>query len=701
MKSNVKNRAKDGSYSWVDTPIVPLANAAAVRPALLLAAVLLAFAPGLGLGADSPAAAAGPAALLDLSLEELGNLQVPMVYGASKREQKTSEAPSSVSIVTADEIKKYGHQTLADVLRSVRGFYVSYDRSYTYIGVRGVNRPGDYGGRVLTTVDGHRVNEPLYDTAFSGTEGVVDVDLIERVEIIRGPGSALYGNNAFFAVINIVTKNGRDYQGGEVAGAVASYDTYAGRLTYGNRFHNGVELLLSGTYLDSAGHERLSYPEFSSINQGVAEHRDGTSLKSVFGKLAYRDFTLEGAFMDRRKDLPTASYGTVFNAPDNFTQDQRAYGSLKYQHAFENEWEVMGRVYYDHYRYDAAYPYDYLDPQFPGRITSNRDLANARSLSTEWQVGKTLWERHRLTAGFEYRAHLRLELENFDVAPAAKYLDSHSSGDSYALFLQDEFSLRTNLVLSAGARYDYFSTFGGTFNPRAALIYSPVPASTFKLLYGEAFRAPNTYEVRYAGTGYKSNPSLEPETIRSYELVFEQGLGAHLRGSASLFRSEITGLIAETIDPLDGKLYFDNLDAVTSQGVETELEGVWAGGLRGRISYSYADARESQTGQRLSNSPRHLAKLNVSVPLYADKLFASLELQGMSARSTVRGGEVGAFGVANFTLFSRELAKGLEASVSIYNLLDQKFRDPVSSGFTQDAIQQDGRSFRVKLQYRF
>ena len=185
--------------------------------------------------------------------EKLLLQEVPSVYGASKYEQKVTEAPSSVSIVTADEIKKFGYRTLADILRSVRGFYISYDRNYSYVGVRGFSRPGDYNSRILLLIDGHRLNDNVFDSALVGTEGVLDVDLIDRVEIIRGPSSSLYGSNAFFAVVNIISKRGRDLQGAEVSGEVGSFETYKGRLSYGRKFSNGVEGLLSGSYYTSEG----------------------------------------------------------------------------------------------------------------------------------------------------------------------------------------------------------------------------------------------------------------------------------------------------------------------------------------------------------------------------------------------------------------------------------------------------------------
>ena len=183
------------------------------RSAVLLLLLSLGVSPLPTRGQGTVEAKQAPKDLSQLSLEELMNLKVDTVYGASKFEQKVTEAPSSITIITTDEIQKYGYRTLADLLRSVPGFYVSYDRQDAYIGVRGISRPSDYNTLVLTLIDGHRVNENVFDGTYVDGQFVLDVDLVDRVEIIRGPGSSLYGTDAFFAVINIITKRGRDLKG--------------------------------------------------------------------------------------------------------------------------------------------------------------------------------------------------------------------------------------------------------------------------------------------------------------------------------------------------------------------------------------------------------------------------------------------------------------------------------------------------------
>jgi outer membrane receptor protein involved in Fe transport len=144
----------------------------------------------LALSADETDPQSDKIDLTEVSLDRLLNFRVQSVFGASKRDQSVADAPSSVSIIDADEIKKLGRRNFAEILEGVRGLYVTYDRNYSYLGIRGFNRPGDYTSRVLILVDGHRVNENIFDSVLIGSDFPLDIDLIDRVEVIRGPSSS-------------------------------------------------------------------------------------------------------------------------------------------------------------------------------------------------------------------------------------------------------------------------------------------------------------------------------------------------------------------------------------------------------------------------------------------------------------------------------------------------------------------------------
>jgi outer membrane receptor for ferrienterochelin and colicins len=629
--------------------------------------------------------------LTELPLEALMNIEVPKVYGASKLEQKVTEAPSSVTIVTADEVKKYGYRTLADILESAPGFYVSYDRNNTFLGARGVSL-GDFNDRILLLIDGHRVNNNYNDGAAIGTDFILDIDLIDRVEIIRGPGSVLYGNNAFFGVINVITRQAKQVNGVEVSGEYGSFDNYKARATFGKLFTNGVALMLSGTYYDSAGQDALFYKEFNtpSQNNGVAQNMDGGSYESCFGSLGYRDLTLEGAFINREKVNPTAQYQTVFNDPQLKPTDQQGYATLRYAHSFEEVVDVAARVYYDQKDFSISYPYETM-------VFNEEDIG--KWWGAELTLSKRLWDRHVLTLGAEYRDDFEQASRVFDENKT--YSNVHTNQQSYGVYAQGDFAVLTNLHFTGGVRYDRVGDFDPAINPRLALIYNPFPKSTFKAIYGAAFRAPSFYEVS------TSDHNLQTEDITSYELAYEQGIGQHLRSSLSGYYNQMNNLLVFSSGS------FTNFNADTP-GMELALEGFWASGIRGRASYSLQDTRNTTVSWDMPDSPNQMVKLNLSVPLVRDKVFAGVEWLYTSSRSslhtttdargqpiTVQGENAAGFGVVNLTLFSQNLIKNLEFSASVYNLLDHRYSDPASSFHTQDLIQQDGRSFRLKLTYRF
>jgi iron complex outermembrane receptor protein len=251
-------------------------------------------------------------------------------------------------------------------------------------------------------------------------------------------------------------------------------------------------------------------------------------------------------------------------------------------------------------------------------------------------------------------------------------------------------------------RYDQYGDFDPALDPRLALIYNPLPGSTLKAIYGTAFRVPDFEELsdpRFQG--------ISPERITSYELVYEQDIARHLRSSLSGFYNQMRHLIV-----FDNGMY-TNLNAQT-KGLELALEGSWAGGIRSRASYSFQYTRDDTVAWELPDSPEQMAKFNVSVPLLKDKLFAGAEIQYTSDRLslhnttdasgqpiTLQGEDAGGYAIINLTLFSQNLIKNVEFSASLYNLLDRRYLDPASNFHVQDVLEQDGRSFRVKLTYRF
>jgi outer membrane receptor for ferrienterochelin and colicins len=634
--------------------------------------------------------------LTQLSLEDLMNVEV---YSASKHMQRTSDAPSSVTVVTADEIQRYGYRTLADILESVRGFYITYDRDYGFVGVRGFGRLGDSNNRILVLIDGHRINDNVFGEPYLGTEFLVDVDLIDHVEIIRGPSSSLYGTDAFFAVINVITRKREQMRGFELSFAGASFGTYRGRASYGGRFR-GIDMMFSGTFYNSYG-PLLFFPEFNSpaSNFGITRNTDYESSQHILGTVNFHGFTVQELFSARDKGVPTAYYGALFNDPQTQNIDRHQYIDVSYHHAIGDKWNLTARTSYDHATLRA--PVAYATGLPDGSTTLDTYSFQGSWSDTEVDLSRNFFEKHQVTLGTEIIDNLRqnqedyTELGNIFVAvPASSVI--------WALYGQDEFAITHNLNLSAGIRYDQYSGFGGTTNPRLGLIYHLARATTLKLLYGTAFRAPEPFELKPDyGAFYDNNLQLRPETIRSVEGVVEQGLGTHFTLSGSLFRNWINDLISIETNPADGQSVYENSGRVDATGVEVELDGHFADGLQGKASYSFTDTTQPLIHQTLANSPQHLGKVGASVPLMQQRLFADVDAQYTSPVQTLAGNTISGFAIFNVTLLAHTLTKHLDVSASVYNILNKRYFNPGRPEDTQDVIQQDGRNFQIKLTGKF
>jgi outer membrane receptor for ferrienterochelin and colicins len=622
---------------------------------------------------------------------------IPSVYSASKYEQKVTKAPASISIVTGDEIKKYGYRTFGQILSSLRGFYNTSDRAYGYAGARGFGLPSDYNSRLLLLIDGHRFNDSMFD-AFDTSEGFpVDVDIIQRIEVVRGPSSSLYGTSAVFGVINIITKRGRDQNGANVKYSYGSNDTHKASVSYGDRFKNGLETFMSGTYYDSQGFNKLFYKEIDSpvTNNGLSVGNDGELNRKLMLKAAFGDFSFQGLHVNRSKDIPTASFNGIFNSHGQTFKDQATFFELKYDHTFDNQLNVQSRVSYNTYRFEGHLP---LDPSILGS-RNNTSLQNSEWWRFELEASKLMWNDHHITVGGQYQDNFRQFQTFFN--PVSSVFAKDEKTYQWALFIQDDYSITDQLTLNIGVRYDFYSIFGDTINPRVGLIYTPWQSTTFKLLYGEAFRAPNQAELHNEVGTVTPNPDLKPEKLDTLEFIVEHYFTRQLRAELNVFHTNITDNIRSA--PVGNLSKYLNIGDVESIGVEGQIENTWGDGFQGRLSYSWQETTDKKTGERLTNSPEHMVKFNLIAPLWQDKVFLGFETQYVSNRKILSkdsnnnlGGRVDDYVISNLTVFTQNWVKGLELSAGIYNLFDERYFDPASADHRQNAIQQDSLTFRVK-----
>jgi len=644
----------------------------------------LVFLAGLIAACANPA---GSRAADDISGMRLEDLLRVEVQGASRYAQPLAEAPSTVTLIPAADIRRFGFRDIGEALQSARGVYTSHDRAYSYLGVRGFARPGDYNTRILLLVDGARSNDPIYDQAMIGNEAPIDIDWIKRLEFVPGPGSASYGGNALFGTVNAVLWSGADLDGTRVSLDASSGAGRRASLLSGGRTAAGLDWVAGISAYERQG-ENLYFAEYDlpGVSNGVAHHRDGERYVKAMLKLAWENWRGTVTASQRTKDVPTAYFGTVFDAPGNFARDRSFQVDVARTSTLAPFLDQQLRLHYGHYEYDADYP-------FAG--VTNRDLTRADWWNAEWQLAWTGWSGHRLLGGIELRSQPRVLQRNFDVAPRADNLDDHHTNHGAGIFVQDEWRIAPGWLTNIGLRIDSREGASPIASPRAALIWHPRDELTLKLMSGLAFRAPNDYERHYgdSGTTQKGNPDLSTERIHTREAALEFTPTPTLRFGLGHYRYEVRDLIEQETDPADGLLVYRNRDKLSARGWETDAEILFGEGWRMRASLAWQSI--SQSGGDAINSPRRLGKLLVDGPLPALGATLGLNLQAMSSRRTVLS-RVDGHVTGNLVLRQVERRGHGIWSISVYNLADRHYRDPVGPELAPiDALERDDRQWRL------
>jgi outer membrane receptor for ferrienterochelin and colicins len=652
------------------------------------ALVLLLLAPSRAAEAQQP--------LTELSLEELMAMDAGRVYGASERLQPVTEAPASVSFLTAAEIERYGYRSLADILRGVRGMYVSNDRNFSLLGVRGFGKPGDYNSRILLLVNGHRVNDNVFGQAEIGAEFGIDPALFERVEIIRGPASSLYGDSAFFAVVNVITRSGASLDGVSLALEDGTLGTRLARLSAGRRLPSGLDVAVSGTYQQSAGVNQLFFPDFNApgSSNGIAQGLDGEHAGQVYGQLSFKNVIFTGAYGTRQKDVPTASFGTLFNQQQSRegTTDRHTLADVEYSRA-AGAGRVTLRASFDRFSYDGIYPF----ADGAGGVLVGHDSVLGTRWSAEGRLTRPLPGRQLLTAGAEFIDNVQRNQQFRYVDPGSQLFNIDHPSDQEAVYLQDEIRPARWLIANGGLRYDRYENFQRV-TPRAALIALPSANQSFKYLYGQAFRAPNANEQNsfYFGDGVRN---LRPESIDTHEVVWERYTNDWLRTSVSGYWYKADDLITLIADPSTGQgATFVNEGHVRAKGLELEGQMRLGGGLEGVVSYALQRVEDVQTREALVNSPGQMAKLRMSVPGPSKGSFVSVEVLSMGSRQTLADVTLKPATTANVTMIV-PVGTSFELMGTVANLFNVQYADP-ATGQPLNVIPQNGRTLRVGMRLK-
>lgn len=620
---------------------------------------------------------------------DLLDLMNQKVVSASKYSQNSADAPSSIGVITAAEIKQYAYKTLGEALNSQRGMYLSDDKNYLYTGSRGFSRPTDYNNRIIVMIDGHIMNEVVYGSSFMGNELGINLDNVERIEIIRGPGSSLYGSGSMLNTINLIMKKGAASNGITVSAGAGSFGTENLSAIYGKKFKN-TDISISGTGGTSNGENyyfsELNFPE---KNFGKSLGMDWEKFTGFQASITNGNFKISSSFTDRSKGIPTGAFNTDLTGNVE-SSDRRFYLESSFTKKLHNNNYLLFRLYYDDYLYNGSYPtagFGYFD--------ASQGKWSGGEVQYYLEAGK----RNIITAGFEYKYAFRNTYHEWD--NDTTFFRKNYPFSFYSIYGQDQLKITEKLNLTGGLRFDQYSVFGHSTSPRLALVYRYSAGSSIKLLYSAAFRIPNLYEAYYESyNNHKSNPDIMPERIRTTEIAWLHKISGSFSGSMSVYRFAIFNLIDQILDT-DGLSQFRNIGRATGTGAEYEVKYKNPrNASQAFLNLTLQHTIDNETGELLSNSPAFMIKSGF---VFGFTRYLSIvpEFFYESGRKTLTSNKTGDIYLFNLGINSNKIFNHFELSLKTRNLFNIKYYTPGGNEHVQDEIVQNSRNIYIKLTAHF
>jgi iron complex outermembrane receptor protein len=652
---------------------------------------------------------------------------------ASGRMVEKDKVAAVVSVILEEEIEKIGAFSIEEVLETIPGLHVvkdSYIRSNKYV-FRGIGTTFNQEALFLinnvpikSNATGNRAN-----AGFAG----MPVDNIERIEVIRGPNSALYGADAYSGIINIVLKE-RDYSGDafKVKGRSGNMDTDAAFVEYSDKITNDLSFYSSFNYEKTNGNEevvdydaqsKLDEMFFTDVSNAPTSPNFNKEMFDYYVSIDYKNLNVK-YLKQIRKDL-----GAGFSANDVITKsgsfnNERDLVDLSYKKDFEDVTLNFNASYFlmDEHSNDFAklYPDGAFGGLFPNGVVSTPERKEENT-----NVGfKTTYsgiEDNYIQLGFGYSKNKIFDIKdyrNFDMLtmtplPNGIVNISETNQDpfltprtreNYYIFLQDEYYLKKDWILTTGVRYDHYNDFGETINPRLALVWNTNRKLTSKLLYGRAFRAPSFVELHG-----KSNPiatgnnSLSAATIDTYEISFNYALTTKSNLNWNLFYYESKDQI-EPKSLSTGGAIFENIGETSGYGAEVEFDHQFDQNISFYTNYSYQQSDNHLTNEDTVLHPAHLfyARLSFDYPDW------NFNLQGnwVGTRKRAEGdlrSDLRGYHKVDFNITRKNILdiNGLDAKLYVKNLMDEDIREPSIIGDIKNDYPMPGRNAHLGISYQF
>ena len=570
----------------------------------------------------------------------------PVVVTATKTEVPLNETTSSVTVITEEEIQAQNAKTVLEVLPHVQGLDVVQTGGSG--GVTSIFMRGGNSNHTLVLVDGVQVNSP--------TTGAFDfsnltVDNIERIEIVRGPQSTLYGSDAIGGVINILTKRGKGAPAFSFSAEAGSYQS----------FRESVGVSGAAPSLDySLSVARFDTEGFSKADESNGNsEKDGYENTTLSSRLGYNWGTVGRLEFTARYTNAEAEVDGGFPVADdpNFVMDsQFLVLSTRYSRPITSWWTQQLRLAFNRDELKGS------DPD-PADVFNNFEI-DTDSRRVEWQHNLAIGKADLLTLGYEYEGQFGKGKDVFD-----------KTISNSAVYVQNQHQVTDVFSQVVGVRADYNSRFGDEITYKAEAAYRiPETGTRFRAAYGTGFHGPTLNDLFFPGFG---NPTLKPETSESVEGGIEQSfLSGRLNFLGTYFHTGFENLIV-----FDSTTFLpENIGKAMAKGAELELDLSPVKAVTLKTNYSYTTTLNEENGQELPRRPRQKANVGLNVfPMPSVKLLLDFRYVGKRFNDTANNEPVGAYTLVNAS-GTFDLTKVVQIFARVENLFDRKYEEVLGFG---------------------
>ena len=630
----------------------------------------------------------------DKDLEKLLN---KTISNTELYNQKISESPNSIIIISKEQIKLFGYQSLSELISTIQGTYIRNDMNYDFLGTRGFDRPTSFSNN-LVLLNGHVLNEYVYGSQSLDNYLGIDMDDISRVEILQGPSSTMYGSGAMVSLINIILKEGKEFNGLTAGLMYGTFDNKYAHVSYGKRYDD-FSIAITGRHGERGGKDFFFEDFKDSTRDGVARNMDwekhlGSTIQAV-----YQDFSLNIYFSNREKSIPNAPYQADFNTSPTKSQDMRAFYSLLYQKEINPTQSLRAKLFFDTYDYSDVFQYE-GEPWYDENV--------GRWFGGEFDYKFDISSNYSLFAGTNITRSYMLTSKLFD--EYQHYTNNNIPFTSASFYIQNQYQLLKNFSVDFGIRADIFSYYKPHYNPRFALIYNPTERTTLKYLLNSGFRIPSIYEFLVDDTTFKEqNLMLKPENLLSNEIIWENIVSEKFNYSVSLYYYRFKNVIELIDNPeqSDNVGAYQNMSEYNSLGIELAFRGRPEDGFVWYSNFAYQMTQDSSNKQ-ITNSPQILVKAGISYS-FVENLFVGIEGKYEGNRRTLYNTITDEFFLIDANIgFTPNFSKdsGFDAlnyihiGIRVKNLLDKIYYLPGPSWVSTHSIEQYGRVLTFVLRVK-